>query len=108
MDTPSENVISSGFAEDVIEHMNTDHSDSLLEYAIAFTSANWAKKVLMTDLQSSGFTLLCQSGSGREESVWISFEPQLTRPQQVRGALVSMAKKARSINGTADQGTDSP
>lgn len=92
---PTEPVLAVEFISDVIEHMNTDHAESLSHYAVVFGSIDWADSVLMTKLTAGGLELECQSGSSRQECVWIDFEQPIKRPEQVRGVLVAMAKKAR-------------
>lgn len=99
----SEQVMSPEFISDVIEHMNTDHVDSLQDYLRAFTSVNGGVNAKMTDLSVSGFELEYQSTAGATDRAWIPFGRAISRPEQVRGALVSMAKRARShIEGADD------
>ncbi len=99
MTTPAEGILTTGFVEEVIGHMNTDHADSLKDYARAFAAVDWADNVVMTELQISGIGLLCQSDAGREEAVWVAFEAEIKRQEQVRGVLVALAKNARKSFG---------
>lgn len=75
--------------------MNSDHAESLRDYAIAFAKIDWAESVQIISMTVTGIELVCQSASGKKESVYVEFSKPLKRPEQVRGALVAMAKDAR-------------
>lgn len=98
MTISSDTVLSAEFINEVTEHMNSDHADSLKDYAAAFAAVDWADSVRMTSLTVNGIELLCLSASGGNKSVHVEFAKALNRPEQVRGALVAMAKEARQIN----------
>ena len=89
-------ILSPEFVSDVIQHMNSDHVASLQDYLVAFQAVSGAVNPQMTDLSVSGFELEYQSLSGVREKVWIKFGREISRPEQVRGALVALAKRARS------------
>lgn len=95
MTHPSDPVLSAEFITDVTAHMNSDHAESLKDYAAAFASIDWADSVQMISMSVTGIELECQSANGRCEMVCVEFSKPLSRPEQVRGALVAMAKRAR-------------
>lgn len=97
MTNSTDTVLSAEFISEVIEHMNSDHAESLKHYAAAFAEVDWADSVQLTSVTVTGIALECQSASGRKKSAHIEFPQALSRPGQVRGALVAMAKDARRI-----------
>ena len=98
------------FVDSVIEHMNVDHTDAVLNYALAFVpellglSAEDFEQAQMTALDASGIGIELTTNSGEQQRVTVAYAAaglpaSLEGPQQVRSALVTMAKKARQRIG---------
>lgn len=100
----------SAFVQSVVEHMNHDHADAVLNCVRAFAPAvagqqhtRWRiYQARMTDIDASGFATEITLVSGEVQHLVIAYAaaglpPQLERPEQVRSALVTMAKKARLL-----------
>ena len=96
------------FIESVVEHMNLDHADAVSNYATAFApeitsrSMGDIRQTRMVDASASGITLEQTYDSGDRRQFFIAFAaaglPQeLEGPEQMRSALVTMAKKARIL-----------
>lgn len=94
------------FVESVIEHMNVDHTDAVLNYALAFVPelleqrAEDFEQARMTAIDASGIGIELTTKSGAQKQVTIAYAiaglpALLDGPEQVRSALVTMAKKAR-------------
>jgi putative heme iron utilization protein len=88
-------VLPEAFVESVIEHMNTDHAQSLRDYAMAYGNLASVNSVILSGLSEKAMTLECHIGS-RQETLTIPLTIEIKRPEQVRGVLVSMAKQARA------------
>jgi len=77
----------------IISHMNTDHRDALQELA------DWkraeGKDPIMCSLDSRGFRISLRRGAGRSE-VEIAFLEPVTRPDEVRGAIIALLERCRS------------
>lgn len=82
----------------VIEHMNQDHPHNLLDYAHAFSDADWATDAVMVRLDRLGFDLRV-SGDDQSTEVRISFQAPKTTAEQVHEAMVRLARTARETLG---------
>lgn len=79
----------------VIEHMNQDHSKSLLAYAHHYAGKTQAIRAKMTDLTPEGWVLTVTLRSGEEvESVLAPFKHRLRRAGDVRKLAVDMHREA--------------
>ena len=98
------------FIESVVEHMNVDHDDAVKNYMLAFAPENARQSrgefphIKMVDARATGITLEQTNDSGGSRRFDISFASaglpaELEGPEQIRSALVAMAKKARVIIG---------
>ena len=95
--------------------MNVDHADAVLNYVLAFTphapvphtngtsetDAGIAKATL-ADIDAVGLAVEVTLVSGEVQQFFVTYAaaglpPQLDGPEQVRSALVTMAKKARLL-----------
>jgi len=96
------------FVTSVIEHMNLDHADAVVNYAQAFGQLPDAvdlermQQVLLTDVTSTGVELGLVDVSGQSITLDIAYNEtglpeRLESEEQVRSALVFMAKAARKI-----------
>ena len=79
-----------------VDHMNTDHRDSLVEMARALAGLDWATDVDLTALDREGLDIAAR-GSGRKESARIPFDAPITAPGELRGAVVALALRAREL-----------
>ncbi len=85
------------FVAQVIEHMNSDHRDSLCEYAMAYGDAGQVDAATLTGLSVNSMTLECDLG-GELRIIEIPLISRIDKPGQIRGVLVAMAKQARALN----------
>lgn len=98
----------SKFKNYVIEHMNTDHSDSLVIYAKHYGKLASAKSAELIDISLTGMKLAVQvqaNGSSRTEHITVPFTKPLTDSSKYRVVLVEMAKEAAAALGI-EVGTD--
>lgn len=86
--------LSESYVEKVIQHMNADHKDSLRDYAAAFGGVHFVDNVVLIGLSEHSITLQCDT-NGQSQILDLPLITEITRPQQVRGVLVAMAKEAR-------------
>lgn len=84
----------SGAAADIIAHMNEDHADALRDYCLAFSKARDFGAVSMTGVDRYGFEMAVQTDTG-PRPVRVAFDTPLAQPGEVRGAMVSLVKRAR-------------
>lgn len=83
-----------GSEQRAVDHMNDDHTDAIANYARYFAKAEGGSWV-MTGIDIDGFDLI----SG-DESRRVFFTSPLTDVQDMRKALVDMAKEAREALGS--------
>jgi nitroreductase len=79
-----------------IEHMNSEHADTVLAYARGLAGITWAKRALITRLAANGIEIHA-IGDDRETTIFLPFEPPLTDTEQLRPVLIAMAQKARQL-----------
>lgn len=84
-----------GLVSEAIAHMNADHADAVLAYARGLAGLVWGERASMTHIDRAGFTLVAAAGE-REEMAHIPFEPPLAGPEQLRAALIRLARDARA------------
>jgi len=78
------------------EHMNEDHADSLLAYAIFFAGVSGAEKAVLTDLNTEAFFVSATLGDGTTKDVKIPYEGgAIDGVDGVGKVMVAMSKKAR-------------
>ena len=82
-------------AAGMVAHMNADHADALLLYCKAFTRGNEITSATMTGVDRYGFELSAMTSSG-PRPVRLAFANPVSTPEEVRAALISMVKDARS------------
>jgi len=78
----------------VLEHMNTDHADSLLVYCKHFHGLD-AVSAEMLGIDTDGFDVFAKNQSG-ERILRFNFEQPISDAQSVRAALVAMSKACRA------------
>ncbi len=81
-----------------MQHMNTDHRNSLLNYAKQLAGCDWAESAEMTTLSATGFDLSV-TANGRSETHHIPFETPVNDGQELRSALIKLADKADVPDG---------
>ena len=81
-------------AKEVIEHMNQDHAHNLVDYAHAFTDAQWAERAIMIRLDQLGFDMRVENDEQSTE-VRIGFSEPKTTSEQIHEAMVRLAREAR-------------
>jgi len=82
-------------AAGILRHMNDDHADAVLAYARVLAGVGDAAKATMTGVDRYGFELAAETPSGPRARRLAFDEPVLTG-DDVRRAMVAMAKRARS------------
>jgi len=80
-------------AEDIVSHMNDDHSAALLTLARAHADAG-AEQVIMLSVDRLGFRVRLRSGE-RLHAARISFPQEVTSAEECRAALIEMIRAAR-------------
>ena len=79
----------------MIAHMNADHAEALVLYCKAFSKASEVTAASMTGIDKYGFEMSVMTAMG-PRPVRLAFGRPLGTPEEVRAALVAMAKEARS------------
>jgi putative heme iron utilization protein len=85
-------------AAGVIAHMNADHADALALYCKAFSKATEITAASMTGVDRYGFEMSAMTPQG-PRPVRLAFAKPVGTPEEVRAALISMVKDARSKLG---------
>ena len=85
-------------AADIIAHMNADHPDAMVLYCRAFSKATEVASASMTGVDRYGFDMSAMTRQGRRP-VRLAFARPVSTPEEVRAALISMLKDARSKVG---------
>ena len=80
--------------DDVIAHMNDDHSDANLVYVKALAGLTDALSARMTDFDRYGVSLTAEVPDGISE-VRVSFLEPLAKAEDIRPALITLLKYAR-------------
>ena len=80
--------------DDVIAHMNDDHSDANLVYVKALAGLTDALSARMTDFDRYGVSLTAEVPDGVSE-VRVSFLEPLAKAEDIRPALITLLKYAR-------------
>ncbi len=89
-----ESILPADLVAGAIEHMNEDHADAVLAYAQVLAGLAWAQTAELTQIDGAGVELIARA-EGREESARISFDTPLTGADQLRPAMVALARRAR-------------
>lgn len=86
-------------AAGVIEHMNDDHAHNLVDYAHAFTDADWAERAIMVRLDHFGFDMRVEA-QDRSQEVRVTFDEPKTTQDEIHEVMVRLARKAREALGS--------
>jgi putative heme iron utilization protein len=82
----------------MIAHMNADHADAMVLYCKAFSKATEITSVSMTGVDRYGFDMSAMTQTG-PRPIRLAFGKPVSTPEEVRAALISMVKDARSKLG---------
>ena len=85
-------------AAGAIAHMNADHAEAMVLYCKAFSKATEVTSATMTGVDRYGFDMSVKTSQG-PRPVRVAFPAPVTTPDQLRAAMVAMAKEARSKLG---------
>jgi putative heme iron utilization protein len=85
-------------AAGIIAHMNGDHSDAIALYCKAFSKATDVTAASMTGVDRYGFDMSAMTPQG-PRAVRLAFAKPVSTPEEVRAALISMMKDAKSKLG---------
>ena len=84
------NIFTTEDVKGIVDHMNDDHSSSLVHYChlLGMSDITEKDKVVMTGIDQNGFDLEVNG-----EKVRYELEKPMKEPREVRKVLVSLAKK---------------
>ena len=82
-------------AAEILTHMNRDHGDALLAYALGLARIPDAHAATMTAVDRYGFDLAVRTPGG-ETTARVAFPVQATSSEEARRAMVTLAKAARA------------
>jgi len=85
-------------AAGILAHMNADHADAMVLYCRAFSKATEITAASMTGVDRYGFEMSAMTALG-PRPVRLAFGTPVSTPEEVRAALISMLKDARSKLG---------
>jgi putative heme iron utilization protein len=85
-------------ATGIIAHMNDDHADAMVLYCRAFSKATEIASASMTAVDRYGFEMSAITPQG-PRPVRLAFATPVSTAEEVRAALISMVKDARSQLG---------
>ena len=74
----------------IINHMNDDHTDSILVYALHFAKLTQARSAKILDVSSTGMTLEVDVGAEEPQQVFVPYTEPLYRAQDLRKIVVAM------------------
>ena len=83
------------YAAGAIAHMNADHAEAMVLYCKAFSKATEVTSATMSGVDRYGFDMSAKTPAG-PRPVRVAFERPVTTPDELRAAMVAMAKDARS------------
>jgi putative heme iron utilization protein len=86
------------YAAGAIAHMNVDHADTMVLYCRAFSKATDIASATLTGVDRYGFDMSARTPEG-PRPIRVAFPRPVTTPDELRAALVAMAKDARSRLG---------
>ena len=86
----NKNIFTPEDEKEIVDHMNDDHSNSLVHYCHLLGMSNITEKdkILMTGIDQNGFDLKVNG-----ENIRFELETPMKEAREVRKVLVSLAKK---------------
>jgi len=88
------------FAEEIVAHMNEDHTEALPLYCRAFSRATDFTTVTMTGIDRYGFEMSAVTPDG-PRPIRVAFAEQISTEGEARAALVAMLGNARAKLGVS-------
>jgi heme oxygenase (biliverdin-IX-beta and delta-forming) len=85
-------------ASGILSHMNGDHADAVLAYATALAGIRDATSATLTAVDRYGFELATHTPAG-PRAARLAFDEPVATSDDVRRAMVAMAKRAKSASG---------
>ena len=87
----NQNIFTTDDEQGIVDHMNDDHSSSLVHYCHLLGMSHITEKdnVVMTRIDQNGFDLEVNG-----ENVRYELEKPMKEPREVRKVMVTLAKKA--------------
>ena len=84
------NIFTTEDVKGIVDHMNDDHSNSLVHYChlLGMSDITEKDKVVMTGIDQNGFDLELNG-----EKVRYELEKPMKEPREVRKVMVSLARK---------------
>jgi putative heme iron utilization protein len=79
----------------ILEHMNTDHAESLVLMARVLGGRSDAEDAVMTAVDRYGFDLVV-GGPGGRAALRLGFDKPVATPAAVRPAMIRLVERARS------------
>ena len=89
------------FSEDIIAHMNEDHSDALVLYCKTMSKAIDTEEAVMTSIDRYGFEMSAITGQG-PRPIRLAFENEIETAEEARIELVKLVKQARKLISNAE------
>jgi heme iron utilization protein len=81
-------------AQGILEHMNSDHSHNLIDYAKVYGNLPWAESARMIAIDAYGFDMVVK-GADKHQSLRLAFDAPLKTVDDAHITLVRMAKEAK-------------
>jgi putative heme iron utilization protein len=82
----------------ILEHMNTDHADTLALYCRVLSRATDTSAAVMTGVDRYGFEMSATTAAG-PRPIRLGFSHPVSTPEGVRKEMVALAKRARAAGG---------
>ncbi len=89
------------FSQDIIEHMNDDHSDAMVLYCKTMSKATDTTEAVMTGIDRYGFEMSATTELG-QRPIRLAFENEVMDSEGARKELVKLVKKAREMIADED------
>ena len=83
-------------AKSIIDHMNTEHVDTMVGYCRAFSKAEDTKKALMTGIDCYGFEMSVETNKGWRP-VRLAFSKPIETPEEARMEMLDLAKRSKKM-----------
>ncbi len=84
------------YSLDIIEHMNEDHTDTMVLYCKTMSKATDTTEASMTGIDRYGFEMSAMTGQG-PRPIRLGFGNEVKDAEEARKELVRMANKARKM-----------
>ena len=85
------------YSKDIIEHMNEDHTDTMVLYCKTMSKAIDTTSAVMTGIDRYGFEMSAHTSEG-PRPIRLAFKKQVSDAEEARKQLVVLAKEARKLS----------